>query len=78
VSDRLLELEVRILNLASRLAARARSEHGQATVEWIALMVGFAALVTLLAGKDVWQRAAEEIVDTVDAILHKSATQERV
>ena len=35
--------------------ARA-AQRGQTTVEWLALMVGLAALITVLAGNDVWRQ----------------------
>ena len=44
---------------------------GQTTIEWLALMVGFAALVTILAGDDVWQKAGKAIVEAVDGIFSK-------
>jgi hypothetical protein len=80
VSDRLLELGIRgrrlVADLAPRLLARARSARGQTTVEWIVVMVGLTALVTALAGKDVWQQAGRLIVEAVDSILSKA--QDRV
>jgi Flp pilus assembly pilin Flp len=76
VRERLLETEVRgrilAADLLSQLAARTRDERGQTTIEWLALMVGFAALVTILAGDDVWQKAGKAIVDTVDHIFSSS------
>ena len=48
--------------------ARARSARGQTTVEWLAVMVGFVALVTLLAGDDIWARAGQVVVDAADDI----------
>ena len=52
--QRLLELGIRgrllAADLASAVFARARSARGQTTVEWLAVMVGFVALVTVLAG----------------------------
>ena len=44
---------------------------GQTTIEWLALMVGFAALVTILAGDDVWQKAGKAIVEAVNGIFSK-------
>jgi hypothetical protein len=32
-------------------------------------MVGFTALVTILAGDDIWKQAGQAIVDAVNAIL---------
>jgi hypothetical protein len=34
-------------------------------------MVGFTALVTILAGDDVWQKAGKAIVEAVDGIFSK-------
>jgi hypothetical protein len=76
VNERLLELGIRgqlmAADLASGLVARARSERGQAVVEWIALMVGLAVLVTILAGKDVWRQAGQTVVDAVNGIFDSS------
>jgi hypothetical protein len=73
VSERLVEFEIRgrrlAADLASGLLARARDARGQTTVEWLAVMVGFTALVTVLAGDDVWRQAGRAIVDAVNAIL---------
>jgi hypothetical protein len=73
VSERLLELEIRsrqaAADLVSGLLARARCARGQTTVEWLALMVGVTALVTVLAGDDVWAKAGKAVVDAVNAIL---------
>ena len=33
------------------------------------IVVGFTALVTILAGDDVWKQAGKAIVDAVNAIL---------
>ena len=75
MSKRLLELGVRgqllAADLAAGLKARARDARGQTTIEWIALMVGFTALVTILAGDDVWQKAGKAIVEAVDGIFSK-------
>lgn len=71
--QRLLELEIRgrllAADLASVLLSRVRGARGQTTVEWIAVMVGLATLITVLAGDDVWRRAGEVIVDAVGAIF---------
>jgi hypothetical protein len=73
VSERLVELGIRgrlaAADLASGLLARARDARGQTTVEWLAIMVGFTALVTVLAGDDVWKQAGKLIVDAVDGIF---------
>jgi len=73
VSERLVEFGVRgqqlAADLASGLLARARDARGQTTVEWLAVMVGFTALVTILAGDDIWKQAGQAIVDAVNAIL---------
>jgi hypothetical protein len=75
VRTRLLALGIRgqllAAGLASGLKARARETRGQTTIEWLALMVGFAALVTILAGDDVWQKAGKAIVEAVDGIFSK-------
>jgi hypothetical protein len=80
VSKRLFELGIRsrrlAADLASGLLARARDARGQTTVEWLALMVGFTALVTVLAGAQVWAQAGQVIVDAVDSIL--SMTSDKV
>jgi hypothetical protein len=73
VSERLVEFGVRgqqlAADLASGLLARARDARGQTTIEWLAVMVGFTALVTILAGDDIWKQAGKAIVDAVNAIL---------
>ena len=73
MSERLVELGIRgrrlAADLASGLLARARCARGQTTIEWLAVMVGFTALVTVLAGDDVWRQAGRAIVDAVNAIL---------
>jgi len=73
VSERLDEIGIRgqqlAADLASGLLARARCARGQTTIEWLAVMVGFTALVTVLAGDDVWRQAGRAIVDAVNAIL---------
>jgi hypothetical protein len=75
VSNRLLALGIRgqllAADLARSLTARARETRGQTTIEWLALMVGFTALVTILAGADVWQKAGKAIVEAVDGIFSK-------
>lgn len=80
MSDRLLELEVRgqllAADLGSRAVARLRQERGQTTIEWLALMAGVAALVTILAGSDVWSKVGKAVVDAVDAIF--SSDHDRV
>jgi len=38
-------------------------------VEWLVLMVGFAALLTVLAGDDVWHKAGQAVVDAVHEIF---------
>lgn len=48
-----------------------RDTRGQTTIEWLALMVGFTALVTILAGDDVWQKAGKAIVEAVNGIFSK-------
>ena len=71
--ERLVEIGIRsrqlAADLASGLRARARGARGQTTIEWLAVMVGFTALVTILAGDDVWRQAGKAIVDAVNAIL---------
>jgi hypothetical protein len=73
VSERLVEFGIRgqqlAADLASGLLARARDARGQTTIEWLAVMVGFTALVTILAGDDIWKQAGQAIVDAVNAIL---------
>jgi hypothetical protein len=73
VRQRLLELGIRGRLLAADLPAtvfsRARSARGQTTVEWLAILVGFVTLVTVLAGNDIWRQAGEAIVHVVDGIL---------
>jgi hypothetical protein len=73
VRRRPLELEIRgrllAADLASALLTRARSARGQTTVEWLAVMVGFVALVTVLAGSDVWGQAGEVVVHAVQHIF---------
>jgi hypothetical protein len=73
VSEWLAELGIRsrlkAADLTSRLLARARCARGQTTVEWLAIMVGFTALVTILAGDDVWREAGKAVVDAVHGIL---------
>jgi hypothetical protein len=73
VSERLVEFGIRgqqlAADLASGLLARARDARGQTTIEWLAVMVGFTALVTILAGDDIWKQAGKAIVDAVNAIL---------
>jgi hypothetical protein len=75
VSTRLLALGVRgqllAADLARSLKARAVETRGQTTIEWLALMVGFTALVTILAGDDVWPKAGKAIVEAVDGIFSK-------
>jgi hypothetical protein len=75
VSNRLLALGIRgqllAADLARSLKARASEARGQTTIEWLALMVGFTALVTILAGDDVWQKAGKAIVEAVDGIFSK-------
>jgi hypothetical protein len=73
VRQRLLELEIRgrlmAADLASGLLSRARDARGQTTIEWLAVMVGLAALVTVLAGRDIWSQAGQVVVDAVDRIF---------
>jgi hypothetical protein len=73
VTRRLLELEIRgrllAADLASGLLARARCARGQTTVEWLGIMVGFTALVTVLAGDDIWKQAGQLVVDAVHSIF---------
>ncbi len=73
MSERLVEFGIRgrrlAADLASGLLARARDARGQTTIEWLAVMVGFTALVTILAGDDIWKQAGHAIVDAVNAIL---------
>lgn len=73
MSERLVEFGIRgqqlAADLASGLLARARDARGQTTIEWLAVMVGFTALVTILAGDDIWKQAGKAIVDAVNAIL---------
>ena len=82
MSDRLLELAVggliRAAGCARALSERAREERGQGTVEWIALMVFFVALITLVAGSDVWRQAGQAVVDAADQILSTPASDEKV
>ena len=70
---RLLELGIRrrllAADLVSTIVSRARGARGQTTVEWLAVMVGFFALITVLVGDDVWQRAGQVVVDAVRMIL---------
>ena len=56
------------------LPARADAR-GQTTVEWLAVMVGFAALVTVLAGDDIWSQAGQAVVDAVNAIFGSDRRQ---
>ena len=71
--QRLLELGIRgrllAADLVSTVFSRARSARGQTTVEWLVVMVGFAALVTVLAGDDIWARAGQTVVDATKVIL---------
>jgi hypothetical protein len=73
VSESLVEFGIRgrrlAADLASGLLVRARDARGQTTIEWLAVMVGFTALVTILAGDDIWKQAGQAIVDAVNAIL---------
>ena len=73
MSTRLLHLGIRgrllAADLASGLRARARSERGQTTVEWIAVMIGLVTLVTVLWGGDVWHEAGKLVTNAVDAIF---------
>ena len=73
MSERLVEFGIRgqqlVADLASGLLARARDARGQTTIEWLAVMVGFTALVTILAGDDICKQAGQAIVYAVNAIL---------
>ena len=73
MSERLVEIGIRgqqlAADLASGLLARARCARGQTTIEWLAVMVGFTALVTVLAGDDIWKQAGKAIVDAINGIL---------
>jgi hypothetical protein len=73
VSERLVQLGIRgrllAADLVSGLLARARCARGQTTVEWLAIMVGFTALVTVLAGDDVWKQAGKAVADAAEFIL---------
>jgi hypothetical protein len=73
VRQRLLELEIRgrlmAADLASGLHTRARDARGQTTIEWLAVMVGLAALITVLAGRNIWSQAGQVVVDAVDRIF---------
>lgn len=73
MTQRLLELGIRSRLLAADLGSaafsRARDARGQTTVEWLVVMVGFAALVTVLAGDDIWARAGQTVVDATKVIL---------
>lgn len=73
--QRLVELEIRgrllAADLASVVVARARCARGQTTVEWLAIMVGLAALITVLAGSDIWSQAGQVVVDAVDHIFSR-------
>ena len=73
--QRLVELEIRgrllAADLASVVVARARSARGQTTVEWLAIMAGLAALITVLAGSDIWSQAGQVVVDAVDHIFSR-------
>jgi hypothetical protein len=75
VSTWLLALGIRgqllAADLARSLKARACEARGQTTIEWLALMVGFTALVTILAGDDVWPKAGKAIVEAVNGIFSK-------
>jgi hypothetical protein len=75
VRTRLLALGVRgqllAADLGRGLKARVRDTRGQTTIEWLALMVGFTALVTILAGDDVWPKAGKAIVEAVNGIFSK-------
>ena len=72
---RLLALGIRgqllAADIARGLKARARDARGQTTIEWLALMVGFTALVTILGGADVWPKAGKAIVEAVNGIFSK-------
>jgi hypothetical protein len=73
VKQRLLELGIRgrllATDLRSIVSSRARSARGQTTIEWLAVMVGFFALITVLAGDKIWARAGGVVVDAVRIIL---------
>ena len=73
MNERLLEIEIRgriaAADLADDVRARLGDQRGQTTVEWLALMVGVTALVTILAGDDVWGKAAKAVVQAVDSIF---------
>ena len=73
MSEWLAELGIRsrlkAADLTSRLLARARCARGQTTVEWLAIMVGFTALVTVLAGDDVWKQAGKAVAEAAEFIL---------
>jgi len=73
VTQRLLELGIRgrltAADLASGLLSRARDARGQTTIEWLAIMVCLAALITVLAGSDIWSQAGQVVVDAVDRIF---------
>jgi hypothetical protein len=75
VRTRLLAFGIRgqllAADLARSLKARVRDTRGQTTIEWLALMVGFTALVTILAGADVWPKAGKAIVEAVNGIFSK-------
>ena len=76
MSERLLELGIRgqlmAAGLVSGLVSRVREQRGQTTIEWIAMMVGLAALVTVLAGRNIWHQAGDAIVDAVNGIFGSS------
>jgi hypothetical protein len=80
VRTRLLALGIRgqlvAADLGRGLKARVRDTRGQTTIEWLALMVGFTALVTILAGADVWPKAGKAIVEAVNGIF--SSDHDRV
>jgi hypothetical protein len=75
VRSRLLALGIRgqllAADLGRGLKERVQDARGQTTIEWLALMVGFTALVTVLAGDDVWQKAGKAIVEAVNGIFSK-------
>jgi Flp pilus assembly pilin Flp len=67
----LLRASVRVEQVASRLAARTRSERGQGTVEYLGILVAVGAL--LIAVKtgmrgSIATRVTNQISDAIDSV----------
>jgi hypothetical protein len=69
--EQYVRLHIAITEYVTHLRERTREEAGQATVEWLVIMVGLTALAAALVAGGIWDNVAKGIASAVQSLVSK-------